>query len=58
MSAFLRKFQVKYLKETSLEDSLPHRLNHVDRYTPLLLGSAAENDQDERQWTENTAYGV
>ena len=54
------KVRAMFLKETpSLEDSLPHRMTHVDVYTPLLLGTAAENDQDEsRQWTENTAYGV
>ena len=60
IAAFLCKFRAKYSKETpSLEDSLPHRMTHIDEYTPLLMGTAAKNDQDEsRQWTENTAYGV
>ena len=59
ITTFFHKFQAKYLKETSLEDSLPHRMTHVDEYTPLVLERAAKNDQDEsRQWTENTAYGV
>ena len=45
--------------ETNLEDSLPHRITHVDEYTPLLLATAAENELEEnRKWTENTAYGV
>ena len=59
ITTFFHNFRAKYLKQTSLEDSLPHRMTHVDDYTPLLLGTAAKNDQDEsRQWTENTAYGV
>ena len=59
IATFFHNFRAKYLKQTSLEDSLPHRMTHVDEYTPLLLGTAAKNDQDEsRQWTENTAYGV
>ena len=56
MAAMLHKVRGMFSNEISLEDSLPHRMTHVDEYTPLRLGTAAENER--RQWTDNTAYGV
>ena len=45
IATFLCNMRAKYLKkETSLEDSLPHRMTPQDEYTPLLLGTAAVND--------------
>ena len=60
MAAILRKIRVMVSnQETSLEDSLPHRMTNRDEYTPLLSQMAAGNKHNEsRKWTENTAYGV
>ena len=56
IAAFLGKLRAMLSNQEtpSLEGSLPHRMTHQDEYTPLT--ATAENES--RQWTENTAYGV